>query len=371
MDLALNEEQELLKRAARDFLEVECPVKLVREMEEDPVGFPTALWKQLANLGWQGLCLPERFGGGGSSLVDMVVLLEEMGRRMVPGPFLPCVIPCATTIARHGDRAQQERVLPGVIAGDRILTWAGQEPVATYLPTPTHTTLADDGDQLTLSGVKLFVAFANVATDLLVTAKDGDGVSLVIVDRDTPGVTIEPLAMVDGSKQFEVRFDRVRVPHDAIVGPRGAAGALLDEALAEWTVALCAWMAGMADAAFEMTIEYTKTRVQFGRPIGSFQALQQRAADLAALLEGCKLMTYQAAWRVANGEDWQRDVAMAKAWVSDSTRAICAGAHQMHGAIGFTWEYDLQLYTRRARAMEVALGDGDYHRKQIAVALGL
>lgn len=371
MDLALNEEQELLQHTAEEFLEKESPLKHVRAMEEDPNGFSPVLWKQVADLGWQGLIVPEAYGGSGGSLIDLCVLIQQMGKALFPSPFLPTVVPCASTIARAGSEEQKRAILPGVASGDRILTWAQQEPAAKYEPYFLKTAVREEGDQLVLDGTKLFVAFANVANDLLVVAKDGDGETLLIVDAQSAGISKTPLAVVDASKQYEVVFSGVKVPKANVIGERGKARPIIDRALQEWTVAICAWMVGGAEGAFTMAVEYSKTRVQFGRPIGSFQALQHKAADMAILVEGAKLTTYQAAGALETGDEPERAIAMAKAWTTDAFRKVCTDAHQMHGAIGFTWEYDLQLYTRRMRALENTLGDSDYHRTKVADAIGL
>jgi alkylation response protein AidB-like acyl-CoA dehydrogenase len=371
MDLALSEEQSLLARAAREVLERESPLKLVREMEEDPTGFPAPLWKQMADLGWLGLVLPEEAGGSGGDFVDLCVLLVELGRALAPGPFLPCVVPAATTIAHIGSEEQRRSILPGVVRGERILTWAGQEPAARYDPSFIETSVREDGDELVLNGVKLFVPYAAIATDLLVVAREGDGRSIFLVDAAAAGIERTRLETVDRGQQYEVVFREVRLPASAAVGPRGGAGTAIDRALAEWTVATCAFMLGGMERAFEMAVEYSKSRVQFGRPIGSFQALQHKAANMQVDVEGARLVTFQAALYLASGQPADREVAIAKAWTSDAYRRVCAEAHQMHGAIGFTWEYDLQLFTRRMRVLEGALGDADYHRQQVAAALGL
>lgn len=371
MDLALNEEQEFLKRSAREFLENECPPKLVREMENDETGFSPELWKKIADLGWQGMIVPEAYGGSGSTFVDFTILLEEMGRALLPGPMLPTVVPCALTLIKHGSDELKQALLPGVASGDRILTWAQQEPGARYDPTAILTTVTADGSDLVINGTKLFVQHAHVANEIFVVAKDGDGLTLIVVDRKTPGIEIQALDLIDGGKQFEVVFNNVKAPISGLIGERGKAGSIVDETLAAWTVAQCAWMVGGMEKSFEMAVEYSKTRVQFGVPIGSFQALQHKAANMAIEVDGSRLITYEAAWQVSNGANSDREVAMAKAWVSDAFRKVSADAHQMHGAIGFTMDYDLQLYTRRAKVMEIGLGDGDYHRQRVATAIGL
>ena len=372
MDLSLSEDQELLQKSAREFLETECPPKLVRNLESDDLGYSRELWCKMADLGWMGLNLPEAYGGSDFTYVDLIVLLEEMGRSLVPGPFLPLIEPVASTLALVGTEDQKQEWLPGIINGTKILAFAQQEPTARFAPFNLSTTLSGDGDSLVLNGTKLFVSFAHVADGFLVTAKDGDGISLAIVDKNADGIAITGLKAMDNSKTFEVTFTNTPVKAANVIGSRSDAKDILDKALQRWTIASCAWMVGQSDRALNMSVEYSKTRVQFGRPIGSFQALQHKAADMAVDVEGGRMVTYQAAWAVQHGDDnAQQAVSTAKAWVSDASRRVFQQAHQMHGAIGFTMEYDLQLYTRRGKLLEVNLGDSDYHRAKVAAAMGL
>lgn len=377
MDLGFDESQQMLKTSARDFLEQECPTSLVRAMEEDERGYTPELWSKIAELGWLGLTVPEQYGGLDMSYFDLVLILEEMGRAMLPGPFFSTVVLGAMTLMEAGTDEQKQEYLPKVANGEAILTMALTEPTATYEPSGVQTTAKADGSDYVLNGIKLFVPDAQVADAMIVvarTSESGDasqGITLFLVDANNPGITITPLKTISGDKQAEVELKDVRVPASAVIGQVDQGWDTVSRILDLAAIGKCAEMLGGADRVLEMTTDYVKERVQFGRPIGSFQAVQHHCANMATDVEGCRYVAYQAAWRISERLPAVREVAIAKAWVSDAYRRVCSLAHQSHGAIGFTKEYDLQLYTRRAKVAEVAYGDTDFHREQVAVGLGL
>ena len=377
MDLGFDESQQMLKTSARDFLEQECPTTLVRAMEEDERGYTPELWNKIAELGWLGLTVPEEYGGLGMSYFDLVLILEEMGRAMLPGPFFSTVVLGAMTLMEAGTDAQKQEHLPKVADGETILTMALTEPTATYEPSGVQTTAKVDGSDYLLNGTKLFVTDAQIVDAMIVVARtteSGDasqGITLFLVDANNPGITITPLKTISGDKQAEVELKDARVPATAVVGQVDKGWETISRILGLAAIGKCAEMLGGADRVLEMTTEYVKERVQFGRPIGSFQAVQHHCANMATDVEGCRYVAYQAAWRVSERLPAEREVAIAKAWVSDAYRRVCALGHQSHGAIGFTKEYDLQLFTRRAKVAEVAYGDTDFHREQVAAGLGL
>jgi alkylation response protein AidB-like acyl-CoA dehydrogenase len=377
MDLGFDESQQMLKTSAREFLEQECPTSLVRAMEEDERGYTPELWSKIAELGWLGLTLPEQYGGLELSYFDLILILEEMGRAMLPGPFFSTVVLGAMTLMEAGSDAQKQEHLPKVANGETILTMALTEPTATYEPAGVQTTAKANGSDYVLNGTKLFVPDAQVADAMIViarTTESGDasqGITLFLVDANNPGITITPLKTISGDKQAEVEFKDARVPASAVVGEVDKGWDTVSRILDLAAIGKCAEMLGGADRVLEMTTEYVKERVQFGRPIGSFQAVQHHCANMATDVEGCRYVAYQAAWRVSERLPAEREVAIAKAWVSDAYRRVCALGHQSHGAIGFTKEYDLQLFTRRAKVAEVAYGDTDFHREQVAVGMGL
>jgi alkylation response protein AidB-like acyl-CoA dehydrogenase len=377
MDLGFDESQLMLKSSAREFLQQECPTTLVRAMEGDARGYTPELWKKIADLGWLGIAIPERYGGQGLKFFDLTLLLEEMGRALLPGPFFSSTVLGAMSILEAGSEAQKAQHLPRIAGGDLIATLALTEPSATYEPSGVHATAAASRGGYVLNGVKLFVPDAQVADLLIVVARTkaasnpAEGITLFLVDVKAPGVAITPLVTIASDKQAEVALSNVQVPASAVLGKADQGWPTVARVVEMAAVGKCAEMLGGADRVLDMTVNYVKERVQFGRPIGSFQAVQHHCANMATDVEGCRYVTYQAAWRVSEGQPAAQEVAIAKAWVSDAYRRVCALGHQSHGAIGFTKEYDLQLFTRRAKSAEVAYGDADYHRELVAQGMGL
>ena len=369
MDLGLSEVQQMLRSSAQEFLSRECPLTLVREMEADPRGYTDGLWRHLVSLGWTGLVMPERYGGTGGSFLDLAVLLEEMGRALVPGPFFSTVVLGGLTVLDAGTEAQKQDLLPRISAGELTMTLALTEPSATYEPWGVETAAVRRGDGYVLSGVKLFVPDAHVAGLLVVAARtsaDPDparGLTLFLVPAGSPGLALTSLNTISSDKQSEVALDQVRVPASAVLGQAGEGWPVVQRALQRAVAGKCMEMVGGAGAVLNMTVEYVKQRTQFGRPVGSFQAVQHHCANMATDVEGSRNIAYQAAWRVSEGLPADREVSMAKAWVSEAYQRVCATAHQCHGAIGFTEEHDLQLYTRRAKVLELTYGDANFHRE--------
>jgi alkylation response protein AidB-like acyl-CoA dehydrogenase len=369
MDLGLSEVQQMLRSSAQEFLSRECPLTLVREMEADPQGYTDGLWRQLVSLGWTGLVMPERYGGTGGSFLDLAVLLEEMGRALVPGPLFSTVVLGGLTVLDAGTEAQKDDILPRISAGELTMTLALTEPSATYEPWGIETAAVRQGDGYLLSGVKLFVPDAHVAGLLVVaarTAAEADaarGVTLFLVPAGSQGLALTSLNTISSDKQSEVVLDQVWVPASAVLGQAGEGWPVIRRALQRAVTGKCMEMVGGAGAVLNMTVEYAKQRTQFGRPVGSFQAVQHHCANMATDVDGSRNIAYQAAWRVSEGLPADREVSMAKTWVSEAYQRVCATAHQCHGAIGFTEEHDLQLYTRRAKVLELTYGDANFHRE--------
>ncbi len=376
MDFSLSEGQELLKRTARDFLEKECPKKLVREMEEDEIGYSAQLWHSMAELGWMALPFPERYEGNGGSFSDLVVLLEEMGRACLPSPFLPTVVLGGLTILDMGSEEQKGKLLPRIARGDIVCTLALVEPSDSYDPADISCQAIADEDGYLLTGTKLFVPDAHIADYLVVSARTegsraDQGVSLFLVDAKSPGIDYTLLKTIAGDKQFEVNFNSIKVPRESVIGEVGRAGKGVGKILERAAVAKCADMVGGAQRVLDMTVSYAKERTQFGRPIGSFQAIQHYCVNIAIDVDASRFHTYKAAWMIDEGLPCSKEVAIAKAWCSEAYRRVTALSHQIHGAIGWTKDLDLELYTRRAKAAEIAFGDADFHREKIARELGL
>ncbi len=371
MDLGLSEMQELLKNGARDFLENLCPEQLVRDMEEDEAGYSPALWQQMAEQGWQGLLVPEANGGAGMDFLDLCVLLEEFGRALVPGPFMSTVLGGAVPLMEIGSDAQQAEFLPKIASGDVIFTLALTEPSARFDEEGVQCEATVNGDEVTFNGTKLFVPDANVADYMVVAGRSSNGVTLGIVATDQAGVEVTQLQTIARDKQAEVKLNGAT---GQLLGTDGGGWAALQPVLNKYTVAECAYLVGLSQMDFEISVDYAKERVQFGRPIGSFQAIQHKCADMVTDVDGSRFIMYKAAWSLATdqpGDETQMAVNMAKAWCSEATRRVVAHGQQIHGGIGFTKDYKIQLYFRRQKRAELAFGDADYHRELVAQQLGI
>jgi len=378
MDFELGEEQVMLKTSARDFLENECPKQLIRDMMEDEKGYSPELWKKMAELGWMGLAFPEEYGGVGMSFLDLVVLLEEMGRALVPGPFVPTVVLAGQPILAAGTEEQKQLFLTKITNGDMIMTLALMEPSGGLEASDITVKATPNGDSFVIDGTKLFVPDAHVADYLLCVARTRDGpnkeegITLFLVDTTTAGIRAEVLTTMTGEKLCEVVFHNVAVPKENILGELDQGWPIIKRVLDVATVAECAWMIGGARWVLETAVDYAKERIQFGVPIGSFQAVQHKCANMACEVEGATSITYYAAWAVSeNDPGITLAAAMAKAWCSDAYTHIAAEGIQIHGGIGFTWDHDMHLYFKRAKASEVTFGDGDYHGEKVAKLLNM
>ncbi len=376
MDLGLDEQQEMLKNFARDFLEKECPESLVRAMEEDERGYSPELWQKMAQQGWMGLIISEQYGGVGMKLCELVVLLEEFGRALVPGPYIPTVVYGAYPLMVAGTEEQKQQFLPKVAAGELIMTMALTEPSAKWDADGVQMEAKAEGNEFVLNGTKLFVQDAHVTDYMVVVArtsqgaKPEDGVTVFLVDSRSPRIKFALLETIASDKQCEVTFENVRVPKANILGQVGQGWPIVHQTKLVATVASCAYLVGLCQQDFDITLNYAKERVQFGRPIGSFQAIQHKLADAVIDVDGCRFMTYNAAWSLQEGEpDAELTVSMAKAWCADASRRVVAHGQQIHGGIGFTKEYKIQLFFRRQKWMELMWGDADYHRELVAQKL--
>ena len=376
MDLGLDEQQEMLKNFARDFLEKECPESLVRAMEEDEKGYSPDLWRKMAQQGWMGLIIPEEYGGTGMKLCELVVLLEEFGRALVPGPYISTVVLGGVPVMEAGNEEQKGQLLPKIAAGELIMTLALTEPSAKWTADGVQMEAKKDGGDYVLNGVKLFVPDAHVSDRMIVVARTSsgktpeDGVTLFFVDSKSPGIKYEVLKTIAADKQCEVTFENVKVPVANVLGEVDKGWPIVEKTKKVATVAACAYLVGLSQMDFDVTLNYAKERVQFGRPIGSFQAVQHKLADVVIDVDGSRFITYKAAWSLQEGEpDADLMVSMAKAWTSDASRRVVSHGQQIHGGIGFTKEYKIQLYFRRQKWMELMWGDADHHRELVAQML--
>ena len=357
LDLAFTEEQQMLREVVRSLLAEHAPLAVVREMEDDPVGYPADLWKQLGALDLLGLLLPAEHGGSGMTLVEGVVLYEELGRALAPVPhFVSCVASAGALVA-GGTTAQQAEWLPKVASGAAVLTPAWLEPDGGFGPRGVRLQATPDGDGFALTGTKRHVAFASAATRLVVLARTGDGdadVDLFLVDPQAPGVTLTQQKTIASDTQYRVELDGVRVTEADRVGGAGTGWtswtAMRDDAL----ILLAAWAVGAGDHTQQMTVQYAKDREQFGKPIGAFQSLAHYLADRQAELDGARTLTHEAAWARSAGRSTARLAPMAKLFATRVLRELTATAQQIHGGNGFTLEYDVQLFFRRAKALQIS-----------------
>ena len=374
MDLGLNEAQQMLKNSAQEFLEAECPDTYVREMEQDENGYTTEMWQKLAEQGWLGLIIPEKYGGVELEFQDLTILLEEMGRFMLPGPYFSNVVLGGMSIMDSGTEEQKQEYLPRIAEGQIIVTLALNEPSGRWDPEGIQLTATEAGGKYALNGTKLFVPNAHISDYIVVVARTGDGendISLFILPSQSNGINQTLLKTIASDRQSEVTFDNVELPASSLLGEKNRGWQTIEKVLKWGAIGKCAEMSGGGQSVLDMTVEYAKQRTQFGRPIGTFQAIQHHCANMATDVEGAKFITYQAAWMLSEGLPADREVAMAKAWVSDAYKRVCALGHQSHGAIGFTKEHNMQLYSRRAKAAELAFGDSDLHLDKVAEIIGL
>lgn len=377
MDLELTKEQKILKSSARDFLKKECPPSLMREMKEDEKGFSRGMWGKMADLGWMGVMIPEKYDGMGGNFLDLCILLDAMGEVCCPGPFFSTVVSGALTVLDAGSEDQRKTLLPRIVEGDLIFALAQDEAGAWCSPSGIATTAHLENDAYLLDGTKLFVENAHIADYILCVARTAgeagsdEGLTLFLVAADSPGIECTMLETFAFDKQCEVVFNKVSVSADQIVGQKGKAGEVLERLQEKAVVAKCAEMVGGLQTTFDMTVAYAKDRKQFNRPIGSFQAVQHHCANMVVDVDGARFITYQAAWRIAEGLPAAMEASMAKAWTSEASGRVTRLGHQIHGAISFCEEHDMHLFYRKAKAGAIAFGDGDHHLEEVARRLGL
>lgn len=380
MDFGFSDEQEMLRQTTRAFLQEHCPTTFVRQMMEDDKGYSPALWKEMADLGWLGLAFPEEYGGQGLGFVDLTVILEEMGAALLPSPFLSTVLLAGQTILIGGSETQKKTYLPKIADGSLIATLAMTEPSARCDAVGISEVKATpEADGFRITGTKLFVPDAQVAEVMVVAARTkeaGDksfGITLFLVENNTPGISTTLLKTMDQTrKQCEVVFDNVHVGRDRLLGMLDMGWPVLRKVLNSATVALCAEMVGGAQRVLDISVAYAKERVQFGRPIGSFQAIKHKCAEMMLQVESAKSAAYYAAWAVDEDvPEAPLAVSMAKAYCSDAYCHTAGEGIQVHGGIGFTWEHDMHLYFKRAKYAEFTFGDATYHRELVAQELNL
>ncbi len=377
MDFGFSEDQELSRATARKFLDAACPTTLVRELCASATAHSTALWERMVELGWLGILVPADLGGLGGSFLDVAVVLEEMGRVVLPGPYFATVLLGGSAIAAGGSPAQQRAFLPRLARGELRTTLAVAEADGRDDAGSIATQARRDGTGWLLTGAKLFVLDAHVADELVVAARTApdttgeDGISLFVVPAAAPGVGITQLKSVDTTRRVtRVTLDGVRVEGDRLLGAPGAGWPVVRRTLDRAIVGLVIEMVGTAQRALDMAVAYAKERIQFGKPIGGFQAIKHKCVDMMVEVENARSLAYYAAWTVDETRAESRQaVPMAKAYASDMCKNVCSQAIQVHGGIGFTWEHDIHLFYRRALASEAAFGASPVHREIVARAM--
>jgi alkylation response protein AidB-like acyl-CoA dehydrogenase len=373
MNFAFSEEQEELRRTARRWLEAKSPSTVVRELMETETGYDPSLWQEMAGLGWQGMTIPEAYGGYGYGFLELVVLLEEMGRALFPVPFFSTVVLGTGVLLEAGSEDQKLGILSGVSSGTETIALALTEPNGRWDESGIEAVATPSNGGWTISGRKSFVIDGHTARLLICAARTPAGVSLFLVPGDAPGVTRRRLETMDMTRKLaEIDLRDVAVPAAALVGVDGSGWPVLARVLEKAVVALAAEQVGGAQKCLEMAVEYAKVRHQFGRPIGSFQAIKHKCADMLVQVESAKSAAYYAGWAAAEDNDELPLVApLAKSYCSEAYFFCAAENIQIHGGIGFTWEHDAHLYFKRAKSSELLFGDPAMHREILAGRLGL
>jgi alkylation response protein AidB-like acyl-CoA dehydrogenase len=378
MDIAFTEEQEMLRSTASDFLAKECPKTLVRELEEDEEkGYSPEIWKKMAELGWMGLVIPEEYDGMGMTFQDLAIILEEMGRNILPGPFFCTVVEGALPILDFGSDEQKSEFLPKIASGELIFTMAHLEANGVYGASGIAAKAAAKDDSFVISGTKLFVEMAQVADYLICVTrtKEGaspeDGITLFIVDAKSPGISCKVIPTIGMDKLCEVRFEGVTVPKANMLGELDKGWPIVEKVVERGATAKCAESLGGIQASVDMTVAYSKERVQYDRPIGAFQALQHIMADMWITLQTTKYLVYEAVWMESEGLPCAKMAAMAKAYVNEAYKWVTERAVSLHAGIGTSRDHDVGLYYRRAKAADIAFGGTDLHREAVAKELGL
>jgi alkylation response protein AidB-like acyl-CoA dehydrogenase len=360
MDLDFTDEQEMLRQMVRGVCTSYAPLETVRALEDDPVGYPAELWKQLAALDLIGLMVPTEHAGSGMSLLDGVVVYEELGRALAPSPHFVSAVMSAGVLVRVGSDEQRAEWLPRIVSGDAILTTAWTEPSRGFGPRGVQATARAEGGDFVLDGVKWHVPFASTATRLVVLARTGAGdadVDLFLVDPSSAGVTLTQQMTIAADTQYQVELAGVRVPASDRIGAAGSGWAAWNDTMLDGAILLAAYAMGGARYAFEITLQYSKDRHQFDKPLGAFQAISHYLADASTTVEGGTILAREAAWARAEGRPVDRLAPMAKLFACQTFRDVTAMAQQVFGGVGFTVEYDIQLYFRRAKQLQISWWD--------------
>jgi alkylation response protein AidB-like acyl-CoA dehydrogenase len=366
MDLDLSEEQQMVIDMTRGMLEEHCPTQVVRDAEDDPKGYPDELWKQMGELGLNGLLIPESHGGGGLSLLEAALVYEEFGRALAPVPhFVSCVL-SAKLLLSSGSTAQQQEWLPKIASGESILTPAWLEPDRGFGERGVALEAKAEGDEFKLTGRKRSVPYASSADRLVVLARTDSGVDLFLVDPQAAGVTLTQLLSQGREPQYQVDFDGVTVNTSDRIGEAGTGWATWNAVMLEGIILLASQAVGGADRCLTETVEYANQRIQFDKPLGAFQALAHYMADASTSIDGGRVLVHEAAWNAANGRSVSRFAPMAKLFCCEAYRETTRVCAQIWGGVAFTIEYDQQMFFRRAKALQLSWWDTPYLEELIA-----
>jgi alkylation response protein AidB-like acyl-CoA dehydrogenase len=372
MDLSLNEHQRLLEQSVRSFMERRAPRSKIVALQRSELGYELEMWRAIAELGWLGLLIPEQYGGGGASLTDAAVLFQELGRGPLPGPFFSSGVLSALVLLEAGTEEERHRYLPAIASGEEIFSVAITEPARSWGPQGIALTADRHGSGYRLNGVKLFVSDAVAATHLIVAVRTGpalEAISLLVVDKNTKGVSARLLPGFIGW-QAEVSFDNVEIPVAGFLAAHENQGwAVVTRAMERALPILCAYQVGSSQAIFEMSVDYSQTRVQFGVPIGRFQRVQDHIIRLVNSLDAARWTTWEAIWKLDSGRPAAASVHLAKAVTAEAHIEACNAAHEVHAGIGSSLEYGLVPHTQLSRTLFNYLGDPRWHKRQMACEL--
>jgi alkylation response protein AidB-like acyl-CoA dehydrogenase len=372
MDLDFSPEQQVLREMVRGVVQEHSPLEVVRRMEDDPTGYPPALWKQLAEVGVLGVLIPEEYGGAAQTLLEAAIVYEELGRGLAPSPHLPSSVVGGGLLQVAGSEAQRREWLPRLCDGSALLTPAWLEPERGFGPIGVQLAAARDGSEYRLSGTKWHVPFASAATRLVVLARTGPrerDVDLFLVDPGADGISLAQQRTLGSDTQYRVELSAVRVPESARIGAPGSGWASFERVMYDAIVLVAAQAMGGAERALEITVEYAKVRKQFDKPLAAFQAISHYLADAATQVDGGKTLVYEAAWARSAGRDVSRLAPMAKLFACQTFRDTTAMCQQVWGGVGFTVEYDIQLYFRRAKQLQLSWWDTRYLEELVAASV--
>jgi len=377
MEVELNEVQKMLRDSARDFLERECPKEVIKALEEDSErGYTPETWNHLSDLGWLGLMIPERYGGEGLDFQDLIIILEEMGRNIFPGPYFCTAVVGSLLLQEAGSEDQKQEILPKIVSGDLIITLALVEGMGAYTPQDITVNAAPAGDGFIINGTKYLVEMAHIADYIICAARTApgttaDGISLFVIDAKSAGIQIEVIPTMGMDKMCEIRFDSVHVSKRNLVGALNEGWSIIEKVIDYCSIAKCAEAVGGMQVSMEMSVAYAKERVQYDRPIGAYQVLQHWMADMYIAVETSKYLVYQAACLASEGFPCQNEASLAKAYINEAYKVLTQKAVRIHGGMGTTRDHDIGLYFRRAKTMSLAFGDTRYHRERVSAGIGL